>query len=53
MLHEGDVLYHPAGIWHSVYCNEDSIAINMSMKAMRTAEFICHSVQGRLYNSLN
>ena len=53
MLNEGDVLYHPAGIWHSVYCNEDSIAINMSMKAMRLGEFITQAIHGRLFTHLN
>ena len=40
ILHEGDILYHPAGIWHCVASQEDSISINFSMKGMRMAEFV-------------
>jgi quercetin dioxygenase-like cupin family protein len=39
-LKEGDILYHPAGVWHSVTSTEDSISINFSMKAMRMGEFV-------------
>ena len=39
-LNEGDILYHPAGIWHAVSSEEDSISINFSMRAMRTGDFI-------------
>ena len=30
-LSAGDVLYHPAGIWHAVSCDEDSVSINISL----------------------
>ena len=53
ILQPGDVLYHPAGIWHSVFCNEDSIAINLSMRAMRLGEFVTSAIQGELYKNLN
>ena len=43
-LEPGDVLYHPAGIWHCVRSDEDSIAINFSMKAMRMGEFIIQAI---------
>jgi quercetin dioxygenase-like cupin family protein len=33
ILNEGDILYHPAGIWHSVKSEEDSISINFSHNA--------------------
>lgn len=39
-LYEGDILYHPAGIWHAVKCDEDSISINFSMRSMRLGEFV-------------
>ena len=39
-LNEGDILYHPAGVWHAVGCEEDSISINFSMKALRMGEFV-------------
>ena len=31
-LNEGDIMYHPAGIWHSVESVSDSISINFSMR---------------------
>lgn len=34
-LNEGDILYHPAGIWHAVTSDQDSISINLSMNSMR------------------
>lgn len=43
-LHEGDILYHPAGIWHAVTCDEDSISINFSMRSMRLAELVTSSI---------
>ena len=43
-LMPGDVLYHPAGIWHAVNSDEDSIAINFSLFAMRTAEFVSKTI---------
>jgi ribosomal protein L16 Arg81 hydroxylase len=48
-LNEGDILYHPAGIWHAVSSEQDSISINLSMKAIRTAEFITQAIQGALF----
>ena len=39
-LNEGDILYHPAGVWHSVTSTDDSISINFSMKALRMGEFV-------------
>ena len=52
ILNEGDVLYHPAGIWHSVESVGDSIAINLSMKAMRVGEFVTQALQGSLFKDL-
>jgi len=39
-LYEGDILYHPAGIWHAVKCETDSISINFSMRSMRLGQFV-------------
>eukprot|EP00941_MAST-03F_sp_MAST-3F-sp1_P001983 g1983.t1 len=33
VLKAGSVLYFPAGMWHRVECEEDSISINVSLKA--------------------
>jgi len=52
-LHEGDILYHPAGIWHAVSSDTDSISINLSLKGMRMAEFVCSAIQGNLFQLLN
>ena len=42
----GDVLYHPAGVWHKVECLEDSIAINISLIASSYAEvFVSNLLQ--------
>lgn len=52
-LYEGDILYHPAGIWHAVTSDTDSISINFSLKGMRMAEFVCSAIQGNLFQLLN
>lgn len=44
-LHPGDVMYHPAGIWHRVECLEDSISINVSLTALSYADIFCSSLQ--------
>lgn len=41
----GDVLYHPAGIWHSVECSEDSFTINLSLKNLNKADLIAQSLK--------
>ena len=43
-LYEGDILYHPAGIWHAVESETDSISINFSMRCMRMAEFVTQAI---------
>ena len=43
-LNEGDILYHPAGIWHSVKSNSESISINFSMKTLRMGEFVSQAI---------
>jgi tellurite resistance-related uncharacterized protein len=35
VLNEGDIMYHPAGIWHSVESASDSISINFSLRQIR------------------
>jgi hypothetical protein len=46
----GDILYHPAGIWHAVECVEDSITINISLKNLNVADIISSSLK-HLMNS--
>ena len=45
VLSAGDVLYHPAGIWHKVECIEDSISINISLIGASYAEVFCCGLQ--------
>lgn len=45
ILKPGDVMYHPAGIWHRVECQEDSISINISLTAVSYADIFCSSLQ--------
>ena len=40
ILRPGDVLYHPAGVFHHVECLEDSLAINVSLYASSYADLI-------------
>lgn len=44
ILNEGDILYHPAGIWHSVEAIEDSISINFSLRHLRKADVIINAL---------
>lgn len=46
-LNPGDILYHPAGLWHRVECLEDSISINISLIATSSnyAEVFCNNLQ--------
>jgi ribosomal protein L16 Arg81 hydroxylase len=45
VLHPGDIMYHPAGVWHRVECLEDSISINISLTAVSYADIFCSSLQ--------
>lgn len=47
-LRAGDVLYHPAGIWHRVECNDDSISINVSLMPMSWADVLVSALKQRL-----
>ena len=49
IMEEGDVLYHPAGIWHRVECMENSVAINISLFASSAAEVVCSALQQYLW----
>ena len=47
-LEEGDIMYHPAGIWHSVESVSDSISINFSMRQLRGADLVVNAVRMHL-----
>ena len=47
-LNEGDIMYHPAGIWHSVESVSDSISINFSMRQVRKADLIVNALRMHL-----
>lgn len=51
VLNPGDILYHPAGIWHRVNCLEDSISINVSLTGASYAEIFCSSLQQLLWEN--
>ena len=50
-LSAGDVLYHPAGVWHAVSCDEDSISINISLIATTAADLISDAVRQLLWST--
>ena len=50
-LSAGDVLYHPAGIWHAVTCDEDSVSINISLIATTAADVISDAVRQMLWTA--
>jgi hypothetical protein len=45
ILHPGDVLYHPAGIWHQVRVVEEGVSINISLMATNFATITCQALQ--------
>ena len=47
----GDVLYHPPGVWHAVYCDEDSVSINVSLVATTYADVVADAVRQRLWGT--
>lgn len=51
-LEAGDILYHPAGIWHSVESVSDSISINFSMRQVRGADFVVNALRMHLLTDL-
>lgn len=48
-LQPGDVMYHPAGLWHRVECTEDSLAMNISLISASYAEVFCGHLQQLLW----
>lgn len=48
LLRPGSVLYVPAGMWHRVECEEDSLSINVSLMGMSWADMIGGAVAQRL-----
>ena len=52
-LNEGDIMYHPAGIWHSVESVTDSISINFSMRQVRGADFIVNALRMQLLKDID
>jgi hypothetical protein len=51
VLQPGDVMYHPAGIWHRVECLEDSFSINVSLICSSAAEVFCAGLQQLLWEN--
>ena len=52
-LDEGDILYHPAGIWHSVLSLTDSYSINFSLRQQRMADVVTNAVKMHLLKDIN
>jgi len=48
-LGPGDVLYHPAGVWHRVDATEDSLSINLSIVATTWADIAADAVRQLLW----
>jgi len=53
VLEAGDILYHPAGIWHSVEATEDSVSINFSLRHVRKADVITNALSMMLMKDLS
>lgn len=49
IINPGDVLYHPAGVWHRVECLQDSVAINVSLVGSSYAEIAASALQQLLW----
>lgn len=47
-LQPGDVLYHPAGIWHRVECTADSISANISLVGTDWATMVADGIKQML-----
>ena len=45
ILKPGDVLYHPAGMWHKVEALEEGVSINVSLMATNFAVMTCQALQ--------
>ena len=49
-LQRGDVLYHPAGVWHEVRCTKDSIALNVSLTCASNASILTSCLEQLLWS---
>lgn len=47
-LYAGDVLYHPAGVWHRVQSTEDSLSMNFSLTTATYADIFCSTLHQQL-----
>jgi ribosomal protein L16 Arg81 hydroxylase len=48
-LEAGDILYHPAGIWHAVEStSDDSVSINFSLRQTRMADLLTNVIRSSL-----
>ena len=45
LVRPGDVLYHPAGIWHKVEVIEPGVSINVSLMASSYADVTCQALK--------
>lgn len=52
-LDEGDIMYHPAGIWHSVLSVSDSTSINYSLRQVRMADLVTNAVKMHLLRDIS
>lgn len=53
LISAGDVLYHPAGIWHAVECESDlAISVNFSLANQSWADVLGSGFQQSLWRSL-
>jgi ribosomal protein L16 Arg81 hydroxylase len=50
-LYPGDVLYHPAGVWHQVEALEDSVSINLSIFGTTWADLLSDVTRQVLWRS--
>ena len=48
-LGPGSLLYHPAGVWHSVEATDDSLSVNISLVGMTWADVAADAVRSLLY----
>lgn len=48
VLGPGDALYHPAGVFHSVRCLEESISVNISLMGVTYIDLILSTLRNRL-----
>jgi hypothetical protein len=49
VLGEGDVLYHPAGLWHAVETLEESVSMNISLIGTSWADMLSDGVRQLLW----